>query len=209
MDELPEVIETGLASITTVGAGLGVTVTVVAAEAFPPTPDATAVYIVVVAGLTACVPPLGCRVYVLPSDPTTLTSVAPDAVIVRMEELPVLIEVGLAVIVTVGRRVGITVSVALAEFVPPGPVATAVYVVVAAGFTLWLPPLGWRVYALPSVPVTVTWVASVAVTVKRDELPRVIAAGLTAIVTIGAEAGVTVMDAVADALPPAPFAVAV
>lgn len=209
MDELPEAIETGLARIITVGAGLGVTVTVVAAEAFPPIPDATAVYIVVVAGLTACVPPLGCRVYVLPSDPTTLTSVALDAVIVRIEELPAVIAVGVAAMVTVGGRVGITVSVALAEFVPPGPVATAVYVVVAAGLTLWLPPPGWRVYALPSVPVTFTCMAPVAVTVKLDELPRGIAAGLTEIVTTGADSGVTVMDAVADALPPVPFAVAV
>jgi hypothetical protein len=59
-----------------------------------------------------------------------------------MEELPAVMEVGMAVIATVGGGRGITVSVALAELFPPEPMATAVYVVVAAGLTLWLPPLG-------------------------------------------------------------------
>jgi hypothetical protein len=73
VDELPAVIELGLAVMVTVGAGFGVTVTVVLAETVPPAPVATAVYIVVAAGLTACVPPLGCSVYELPSDPVTVT----------------------------------------------------------------------------------------------------------------------------------------
>ena len=47
----------GAAGVT-VGAGFGVTVTVVAAEGLPPAPVATAVYVVLPAGLTAWVPPL-------------------------------------------------------------------------------------------------------------------------------------------------------
>jgi phage-related minor tail protein len=43
VDELPTVIEVGLAVIATVGAGLAVTVTVAAAEVFPPAPVAVAV----------------------------------------------------------------------------------------------------------------------------------------------------------------------
>jgi len=71
--EFPAVIEAGLAEMLTVGGGFGVTVTVTLAEAFPPVPVATAVYVVVAAGLTDCVPPLGCRVYVLSSDPVNVT----------------------------------------------------------------------------------------------------------------------------------------
>jgi hypothetical protein len=43
MDELPKIIEVGFAAMLTVGAGFVVTVTVVAAEVFPPAPVATAV----------------------------------------------------------------------------------------------------------------------------------------------------------------------
>lgn len=53
VDELPEVIELGLAVICTVGAGFGVTDTVTVAEIVPPSPVAVAVYVVVEAGLTA------------------------------------------------------------------------------------------------------------------------------------------------------------
>jgi hypothetical protein len=48
------------------------------------------------------------------------------AVTVRMEELPETTEVGLAVILTVGGGFGVTVTVAVAEDFPPGPVAVAV-----------------------------------------------------------------------------------
>jgi hypothetical protein len=43
VDELPALIEAGLAVMLTVGAGLDVTVTVVTAEVLPPAPDAVAV----------------------------------------------------------------------------------------------------------------------------------------------------------------------
>jgi hypothetical protein len=42
VDDPPAVIEVGLAVMLTVGAAAGVTVTVVAAEAFPPAPVAVA-----------------------------------------------------------------------------------------------------------------------------------------------------------------------
>jgi hypothetical protein len=64
---------------------------------------------------------------------------------------------------------------------------------------------------LPSVPVNVTCVAFVAVTVKTDEFPETIDVGLAMMVTVGAglEAAVTVTVAVAEAFPPAPVAAAV
>ena len=62
---------------------------------------------------------------------------------------------------------------------------------------------------LPSVPLNVTWVAFVAVTVTLDVLPGAIESGLAVIVIAGAEAGITVIDTAADALPPAPMATAV
>jgi hypothetical protein len=67
------------------------------------------------------------------------------------------------------------------------------------------------VYVLLSVPVTVTWVAFVAVTVNVEELPAVMDAGLALMVTVGIVTVVvpTVTEAVAVAVPPAPVAVAV
>jgi hypothetical protein len=67
-------------------------------------------------------------------------------------------------------------------------------------------------YELPSFPVTVTWVALVAVTVKVEELPELIVVGLAVMVTVGGPLGaVTVTVAVAVAVPadPDPVAVAV
>jgi hypothetical protein len=43
VDELPEFIEAGFATMATVGAAGGITVTVAVAEAFPPAPVAVAV----------------------------------------------------------------------------------------------------------------------------------------------------------------------
>jgi predicted tellurium resistance membrane protein TerC len=73
VDTFPEIIEVGFAVMLTVGMGFGVTVTVTFAEVLPPTPVAAAVYVAVVAGLTSCSPPLGCKVYELPSVPVTVT----------------------------------------------------------------------------------------------------------------------------------------
>ena len=62
---------------------------------------------------------------------------------------------------------------------------------------------------LPSVPVSVTCVEFVALTVKMDELPGATEAGLAVIVTVGVGLGVTVMVVAAWILPPSPVAVAV
>jgi hypothetical protein len=82
-------------------------------------------------------------VYELLSLPVIVTVVAFVAVTVRMDELPAVIEVGLAVIVTVGAwfPVVVTVTVAVAVADPPAPVAVAVYVVVWEGLTDCVPPV--------------------------------------------------------------------
>jgi hypothetical protein len=80
----------------------------------------------VVVGLTACVPPVALKVYELLSVPVTVTPVAFVAVTVSVDELPALIEAGLAVILTVGPALATTVTVAVAVAVPPAPVAVAV-----------------------------------------------------------------------------------
>jgi hypothetical protein len=82
--------------------------------------------VVVTVGLTACVPPVACRVYALPSDPVTLTKVAFVAVTVKIDELPDVIEAGLALMPMVGEGFAVTVTVAVAEALPPIPVAEAV-----------------------------------------------------------------------------------
>jgi hypothetical protein len=103
VEELPAVIEVGSAAMVTVGAGPdAATVTVAVAVAVPPVPVAVAVYFVVALGFTAWVPPVAPRVYELPSLPATVTEVAFAAVTVKVEGLPAEIEVGLAVMATVG-----------------------------------------------------------------------------------------------------------
>jgi hypothetical protein len=84
-------------------------------------------------------------------------------------------------------------------------------VVVAFGLTACVPPVVASVYELLSDPVIVTEVAFVAATVKVDEAPAVIEAGLALMVTVGAGVVVafTVTVAVAEAFPPAPTAVTV
>jgi hypothetical protein len=66
----------------------------------------------------------------LPSEPLTVTPVALVAVTVKVEEAPVVIEVGLAVMVTVGAGGGVvepdTVRVIVAVVWPERPVAVAV-----------------------------------------------------------------------------------
>ena len=65
-------------------------------------------------GLTSCVPPLGGRVNVVLSDPVIVTCVAFAAVTVKVEEFPMTIEVGFAVMVTDGAGFAVTVTIALA-----------------------------------------------------------------------------------------------
>ncbi len=78
----------------------------------------------------------------------------------------------------------------------------------ATGFTTWVPPAAGRVNVLPSVPLTVTLLAFVATTVNVDDPPLLMEAGLAAIEIVAA-AEDTVIVAAAEAVPPAPVAVAV
>ena len=80
---------------------------------------------------------------------------------------------------------------------------------VAVGLTDCVPPVAWSVYELPSVPVTVTAVAFVAVTVKIDADPAGIEVGLAAMLTVAVGLDAIVTVAGAEAFPPAPDAVAV
>jgi hypothetical protein len=52
--------------------------------------------------------------------------VAWTAVTVNVEELPDVSDVGLAMMVTVGAGIAVTVTMTFAEVVPPAPVAAAV-----------------------------------------------------------------------------------
>lgn len=133
--------------------------------------------------MTDCVPPPGDSVYELPSLPLTTTWDAFVAVTVNVEELPVVIDVGLAAILTVAVGVLITVTVAVADALPWPLLAVAVYVVVAPGLTICVPPEALRLYALPSLPEIVTCVAFMAVTVRVDVAPDEIEVGFAAIVT--------------------------
>jgi hypothetical protein len=108
VEEPPAAIEVGLAAILTVGIPATATITITVADVFPPTPDAVAVYSVVAVGLTDCVPPFGCKVYELPSDPAIVTCVAFVAVTVNMEELPGITDAGLALMPTIGAVGGLT-----------------------------------------------------------------------------------------------------
>jgi hypothetical protein len=58
-------------------------------------------------------------------------------------------------------------------------------VVVAAGVTVFVPPLPGRVKLVPSVPVTATVVALVAVTVRVEESPALMEAGSALMDTVG------------------------
>lgn len=158
------------------------------AVAVPPDPVAVAVYVVVEVGATDTVPPVVANVRLLPLVPLSVTCVAFVAATVTAEELPLAIDVGLALTVTVGAPDVLpapTVIVTDAEAVPPDPVAVAVYVVVEVGLAETVPPPAAMVRLLPLVPVIVIPVAFWAVTVKMVALPLVIDVGLALIVTVG------------------------
>jgi hypothetical protein len=80
-------------------------------------------------------------------------------------------------------------------------------VVVVDGVTDSVPPVALSVNDVPSLPLTVTCVALLAVTVKVEGFPAGTGVGLAVMVTVGA--GLMVTVAAADTLPPAPVALAV
>jgi hypothetical protein len=111
------------------------------------------------------------------------------AVTVNVDELPGVMDIGLATIFTVGALAAATVIVEVAVVVPPGPVAVAVYVVVVFGFTGTVPPSAGSVYELPSLPVTVTEVAFDAATFNVAVLPLATCVGLAEMLTDGVGVG--------------------
>ena len=180
------------------------TVTVVSADAIVPAALlASAVYVVVVVGVTVSVPPVDERVLVLPSVPVTTTEVALVAVTVSVSELPWLIEGFCAEIVTVGfGAVVVTVIVVWADVLPLELVAVAVYVVVEVGATVIDPPLYGRVYEVPFDPVTWTEAALVSVTVSVSDCPDEMLLELAVIEMVGLEPVVTVIVVAAEAVAP-------
>ena len=146
---------------------------------------------IVAAGVTGCVPPVGPSVNVLVSRLSEITTcVAFVAVTVSVEELPVVMAVGVATIVTVGALGAVTVIVVLAVVVPPGPVAVAVYVVVAAGVTACVPPVAANVNVVLSVLSEITtWVALLAATLRVEESPAITVLGFAVMVTVGSAVG--------------------
>jgi hypothetical protein len=147
-----------------------------------------------------------------------VTEVALVAATVKRDELPSVMDFGLATMVTVGVGGCMTVTATDAVAVPPAPVAVTVYVAVLVGLTVSVPPVAGKLAgeekAVPSVPCKTRVVALVATTVRVVELPRFIDVGLAVRVTVGAAGGgagvtVTVAVAVAGVVPAAPVAVAV
>ena len=108
----------------------------------------------------------------MPFEPVTFTEAVLVSVTVKVTDCPELMVVELAVIEIVGRLLDETVIVVLDDaLVPDDPVALAVYVVVAEGDTVMVPPEVESVYDEPSEPETLTAVAFEAVTVSVSEVP--------------------------------------
>ena len=98
--------------------------TVAVAVTFPIAPVAVAVYVVVAVGVTGCLPPVGDNEYEVLSEPVIVTCVALVAATVSVDDPPVGMEDGFAMIVTVAGWP--TVTVAVAVTLPVDPVAVAV-----------------------------------------------------------------------------------
>lgn len=69
------------------------------------------------------------------------------------------------------------------------------------GLTDCVPPFGWSVYLLPSVPATVTCAAFAAVTVRVAETPEAIETGLAVMPTVAVAGN---LDKMMGALPAHP-----
>jgi len=105
------------------------------------------------------------------------------------------IVVGDAPIVTVGAPGAVTVTVVFAVVVPPGPVAVALYVVVAVGVTAWVPPPAAKVNVVLSVLSEITtWVALLAVVLSVEAPPMLTVFGSAVMATVGAAGGGVVAD---------------
>lgn len=114
----PVAIEVGLAAIVTVGFGAAATVTVADAFALPPVPVQVRVYVLFPVGATEA-DPLTSSVPL--QAPLAVQAVAFVLDQVNSEVLPLVTDVGLAAIVTVGFGGAVTVTAAEAFVVPPVP----------------------------------------------------------------------------------------
>jgi hypothetical protein len=124
----------------------------------------------------------------------------------RVTDCPCLILLGWAERCTKGRGGGATWTVTLAVAVPPAPIAVMVYEVVTVGETL-MEPLA------PTAPMPGSIsqeVAFVELHVRIDDRPYRMLPGAAEIDTVGGGVGgVTVIVALALAVPPGPVAVMV
>jgi copper(I)-binding protein len=170
---------------------------VAVASAVPPGPVTVMVYVVVVSGVTEREPFSA----TVPMPLSMLAEVASVDVQVSVDDPPDWILAGFAERFTVGSSV--TVTVAVASEVPPGPVTVMVYVVVVSGVTEREP-------LTPTDPIPLSMlaeVASVDVQERVDVPPDWMLAGLAERLTVGSSVTVTV--AVASAVPPGPVTVMV
>src|SRR5258706_9850360 len=198
VEDPPLVIDVRLAVNDTVGTGAGdaPTVTVVEVLAVPPSPvHARPNVAVLVSGTLDWLPEV---VLVPVHAPEATQDVASVDDQVRVEELPLAIDVGLAVSDTVGTG-GVTVTVAEALPVPPAPVQASVNVPVLVRAPLdWLP----EVVLVPvHAPEATQEVALAEDQVRVEDAPLVTDVGLAVSDTVGT-GGVTVT--VAEALPDPP-----
>jgi hypothetical protein len=196
VEDPPLAIDVGLAANDTVGTGGAPTVTVVEALAVPPSPvHASPNVAVLVSGTLDWLPEV---VLVPVHAPEATQDVASVDDQVRVEELPLATDVGLAVRDTVGTG-GVTVTVAEALPVPPAPVQASVNVPVPVSTPLdWLP----EVVLVPvHAPEATQEVALAEDQVRVEDAPLVTDVGLAVSDTVGA-GGMTAT--VADALPVPP-----
>jgi hypothetical protein len=197
VDDPPLVIDAGFAASDTVGTG-GNTVTVADALAVPPGPvQARANVLVLVNAPLGWLPEI---VWVPDHAPEARQEVALVEDQVSVEDPPLATNVGFAASDTVGTG-GVTVTVADALAVPPGPVQARPKVLVLANATLdSLPEIA---FVPDQTPEATQEVALVEDQVSVEVPPLVTDAGFAASDTVGT-GGVTVTVADALAVPPAP-----
>jgi len=199
VDEPPLFRENGLAVRDTVGAGVAVTVTVVDAFCVPPGPVQERLKVLVLVSAPVDALP---EAALAPDQPTeAVHEVAFVEDHVRVDDPPLATDCGLAVRDTVGAGVAVTVTVADALCVPPGPVQEILKVLV-----LLSAPVG----ALPEValapdqpPEAVHDVVSVEDHVRVDDPPLATDVGFAESDTVGTGggSGVPVTLTCVEALP--------
>ena len=179
----------GLAEIDTVGICAGPTVTVADWEALPPAPEQLSVYVVVAASGPTTTPVALLVGWVPVQPPEAVQLVALVELHVSVEEPPLATLVGFAVSVTDGGGGGAeTVTVAVCDALPPGPVQSSVNEVVAVRLPVDVDPLVGSAPLQP--PEAVQPVASLELQVSVEAEPLATVAGFAVSVTVGSGGGV-------------------